>query len=682
MRGPVSLPPALRDLDRRDGQLWGLSCVIIAALTAGFFLLHQALPQPPASWERFVLFGQAALIALTLAYFVQKRAALLRLRRRFVQHQIQSESLRDRYGALGSTLAFTTRVGTLKTEARILQYAAEQTLTTLRADHCMIGLVPEIEEGPPSLRAHLAREGIADAASSAAAWRMARAWVRAHNASVLLSSRRPPGPPPGPELPDGVQALIAAPIRWTGWVAGALLVTLEAGAAGSRRSFGQYDRRLVEIIANATSAAVDNCRLAARLKRRRDQLRKSLKRLRLAQPALILSERLKAMEELVDKVAHYISNPLTTIAGYAQLLKTQDIDDGVARCLTTIGEEVERCNQAINDLKSFAHRPPSEPRQTDLNQLLKQALFLKAHRFNRLMLAVDFAPDPELGPVVLDPVQVQQAFLNVLTDVESALAAGRDYRLGVRTERVARMLRIRFTVTHQGQDPPAAPWQPFAGTAAAADEHHLGRDILLAVIRGHGGRTSFWTDAGGRASHFAIDLPRGPVTPDAAVVDAPRLPGVSGEHAGRRILVVDDEERLLNLFRRVLVKEGFRVTATASGQEAIRLLETDAFDAVIVDYHMPDLHGRAVAEHLLAHRPALARRLILTTGDAEARDFRELRGRAQAVALAKPFQIGEMLATVRATVGRVDRPREAGFAPSAPQAGAGADASACARAAV
>ena len=653
MRRPVNIPGEFKALDKRDLQLWGISFILITTLALGFWLLHLSLPSEPASYERTILYGQGVLILLTLAYLIQKRSELIRVRLRLIQEKLQRKSLRDRFDTLGNTLAFTTRVGVQKGEERILQYTAEQTLASLRGDQCMIGIQEENQTGPLQHKAHIAKEGITGDALTDEAWEPTSRWILDHDASLLLTEKSTP-----PEARDldthGFRCeIIAAPIRLGGRVRGALVLTQEQESSDARRRFSKYDRRLVEIIANATSAAIENCRMAERLRRRRDQFRKSLKRLRLAQPGVILGERLKAMEELVDKVAHYIANPLTTISGYAQLLGTQDLDEDVKRCLATIGEEVERCTQALNDLKAFAHRPPSEPRSTDLNQLLNQALFLKAYRFSRLSLEVEFDPDPDLGMVVLDPVQVQQAFLNVLTDIEISLEGKKNQHLTVRTETDEKNVRTHFTVQQEtkesgdGESPAMPMWVPFTPNAEGMEDTNLTRDIMHAVVRGHGGQTYLDLNSDTGTTTFTIDLPKiqKRVESEPKLAEPALSPPSPGEN--RHVLVVDDEERILNLCMRVLTKEGYLVQTTVSGQEAMDLLDNNDYDALLVDYHMPDVGGRAIAEHLTRHRPDLTTRLILTTGDDAALDFKALSKEAGARTLAKPFQIQEMLSAVQ-----------------------------------
>jgi CheY-like chemotaxis protein len=83
------------------------------------------------------------------------------------------------------------------------------------------------------------------------------------------------------------------------------------------------------------------------------------------------------------------------------------------------------------------------------------------------------------------------------------------------------------------------------------------------------------------------------------------------DHIGRRtrrlpcILCVDDEHPDLELRKALLESAGYRVLATSSGREAIRLSESEPVDAVVLDYWMADMNGLAVARELKRRRPKL-----------------------------------------------------------------------------
>ncbi len=639
MPRPVSPPtPPLPDLaavDRRDAQLWVLGGVLLVAFAAGFILLGLSSDDGDAAraWERRALVGQSLLLLLTFAYFCQRRRELRRARRSHIHQMLESERLRERNEALGATLQAITRLGRLSDERRIAEEIRDATLTSLRADRCVVIL--RDERTGEALRVDSDPEHPVDAL-------VERADAIVATGAALLKT---------PDNGSG-RTVIGAPILLRRRIGGAIVA--ELGRNGHR--LGDWDTQLVEIIARVTAATIENTRLAARLTHRRDQLRRSLHRLRLAQPGVILGERLKAMEELVDRVAHFIANPLTTISGYAQVLGNENLDATTRASLATIEQEVDRCHRALNDLKAFAHRPPAEPRSTDMQQLIRQALSLKANRFNRIHLDVAFRPHDALGEAVVDPVQLQQVFFSVLADIESAIADVPPHTLVIETDERDARLRIHFHLAplDPAGRPETLPWVPFSYDGEDDEAAQFARGIVNAVVRAHGGTTRTRLNAERGTTRFTVELPHVATRPPSPTTAAPGTlmhePAPTTE-SKPRALVVDDEERIVRLIERVLANEGFEVIGIDDGARALEVLRTDDFDVIVLDYHLPRMQGTELADFLVAERPALAARVVLATGDDQAPDFLAAAQRLGAPTLAKPFQIRAMIDTVRSVMG-------------------------------
>jgi two-component system NtrC family sensor kinase len=116
---------------------------------------------------------------------------------------------------------------------------------------------------------------------------------------------------------------------------------------------------------------------------------------------------------------------------------------------------------------------------------------------------------------------------------------------------------------------------------------------------------------------------------------------------GGRVLVVDDEAEIAALLAERLRSEGLSVTTASSGRRALAALEAGRFDAVVSDLRMPDVDGTALADEIAARWPALARRLLLVTGDALGADAD---GRLAALGLPifeKPLDLGALTAELR-----------------------------------
>jgi len=114
---------------------------------------------------------------------------------------------------------------------------------------------------------------------------------------------------------------------------------------------------------------------------------------------------------------------------------------------------------------------------------------------------------------------------------------------------------------------------------------------------------------------------------------------------GFRALVVEDDYGILRLVKTVLEKEGFIVEGVRDGSEALKLLETVAYDLLILDLMLPQVGGEAVLDYLDANQPKYLRRVIITTASPRkmSKNFLERICRI----LAKPFDIHQLVVIAR-----------------------------------
>lgn len=116
-----------------------------------------------------------------------------------------------------------------------------------------------------------------------------------------------------------------------------------------------------------------------------------------------------------------------------------------------------------------------------------------------------------------------------------------------------------------------------------------------------------------------------------------------------KILIVEDDEAIADLICMNLVAEGYQCTCACDGVEGMDFFEKEHFDLVLLDIMLPGLDGYALLECI---KPAKTPVIFLTAkGDVEER-IRGLKAGADDY-LAKPFQIGELLARVEAVLRRI-----------------------------
>ena len=128
-----------------------------------------------------------------------------------------------------------------------------------------------------------------------------------------------------------------------------------------------------------------------------------------------------------------------------------------------------------------------------------------------------------------------------------------------------------------------------------------------------------------------------------------------------RILVVDDESAIRRALRPPLVELGFQVAEASRGEEALQLLRSTAFDAVLLDVNMPGIGGVETLRRIRAFAPRLPI-LMLTVRDKEEEKVEALDLGADDY-VTKPFSTRELIARVRAAIRRVKAPARADDAP-------------------
>lgn len=131
-------------------------------------------------------------------------------------------------------------------------------------------------------------------------------------------------------------------------------------------------------------------------------------------------------------------------------------------------------------------------------------------------------------------------------------------------------------------------------------------------------------------------------------------PSSAAAVAARRALLVDDEPAIRLAVRRFLTRQGWAVDEAEDGAGALALLlgaGTSAYDVILFDLHMPGISGEELYDRVAAAHPALARRMIVWTGDSFAPEAARFVGRTGCTVLDKPFEFAELRAAMTRVTG-------------------------------
>jgi len=230
-----------------------------------------------------------------------------------------------------------------------------------------------------------------------------------------------------------------------------------------------------------------------------------MERLKQAQTQLIQSARLAAVGELAAGVAHELNNPLTSVLGFAELLLEETVPEAPAhQDLRTIAAEARRARGIVRRLLDFARQSRPERRPADISQVLQQTLAVAWHLLETSGVTLEQTYDSAVGPFSMDAGQMQQVFLNLISNALQAMPEGG--RLSIRTALAGNEVAVSVSDTGEGipADLQERIFTPFFTTRPSGTG--LGLSVSLGIVQEHGGRIGVESEPG-RGSTFTVWLP-------------------------------------------------------------------------------------------------------------------------------------------------------------------------------
>ncbi len=405
------------------------------------------------------------------------------------------------------------------------------------------------------------------------------------------------------------------------------------------RNFGDEDLRILHLLARRAGEEMG----AEGRQREKEN----------TQRMLLQSEKLAALGQVVAGVAHELNNPLASVLGFSELLaRREDLPVPARAAVAIISAEAERARKVVRNLLAFAREHEPERSPTNVNDVLRRTLALRASemRLSHVDVVEELAED--LPATLADAHLLQQAFLNLILNAEQAMieAHGRG-RLVVRstalpegTRRQGPTLRVDVYDDGPGIPPEALSrvFEPFYTTKPVGKGTGLGLSLTFSIIEQHHG--TIWVESRPETgAHFVVEVPLVELGAGAAS-RASEPVSTQSCFAGCRILLVDDEAPLRGIGREVFEQEGGVVEEAATGRKALELLGAQDFDLVVCDVRMPDVGGLDVYRLGCRSRPCLTNRFLFVTGDVASGDTALLLQATGCAYLEKPYHVHQLIA--------------------------------------
>jgi signal transduction histidine kinase/CheY-like chemotaxis protein len=383
------------------------------------------------------------------------------------------------------------------------------------------------------------------------------------------------------------------------------------------------DLRLSAIGAHLCDALFAIAMMVAAIATERERAETAAAELRARDARLLHAERLETVGQLAGGLAHDFNNLLTAILASLSVLRERTPPgDPALEDLDIATGAADRASRLTRQLLTFARRQPVEPRRVDLNAAVTAAAPLLASLTGTAVARrVELAAAP--WTVRIDPVQLEQALVNIVVNARDAMPDGGALTLSTANVTLGPGPRpadasdvpagewVRLSVEDTGEGMDAATrarvFEPFFTTKPVGKGNGLGLATVHGVVRQAGGHVGVWSEPG-HGTRFTLWLPRAHGAPD-------RLPAVAPAASGiERVLLVEDDPVVRSAAQRGLAARGFRVTVAEDGRHALDVIGDGvaAFDVLVTDVVMPRVDGRALASALRTRRPGLP--VLFVTG--------------------------------------------------------------------
>ena len=372
------------------------------------------------------------------------------------------------------------------------------------------------------------------------------------------------------------------------------------------------------------------------------------------------TSKLESIALLAGGIAHDYNNLLTAILGNLSLAQ-MSVTESPAE-LPSLLNEVEnaalRAKGLTHQLLTFSKGGAPVKQTASLIEIIKDSAEFVLRGSNS-KCSFDFAEDT--APAEVDLGQISQVIQNIVINADQAMPAGGHVTIGtmnvtISPENRSLPLRagryVKISIADNGPGMPAEVlkkiFEPYFTTKEKGSG--LGLTTSFAILRKHDGHLAV-DSAPGKGTAFHLYLPAAEV-PESQTMSRAQPLILRGNG---KILVMDDEESIRHLVKRMLESVGYKVVAVREGEEALSAYaehegKGQPFDAVLLDLTVPGgMGGRECARQLLARWPQV--KAIVSSGYVNDPVMERYKKFGFAGMVTKPYTLGELTYAMKRILG-------------------------------
>lgn len=323
---------------------------------------------------------------------------------------------------------------------------------------------------------------------------------------------------------------------------------------------------------------------------------------------LLQSQKMESIGHLVGGIAHDFNNLLTPITMNAEFIEYNSEKDSVIhKQAKSIVQSSKRAKSIIKKLLAFGKKQVMEMKSVDLNSVIEDLMkLLESTISNDIELVLHLSDDIKM--IEADPVQIEQILMNLVINAQDAIES--NGKISIETSMVDLDIEyasiytelkqgeyVLLTVSDNGRgmtkEVQTHIFEPFFTTKEQGKGTGLGLSTVYGIVKQHNASINVYSEPE-EGSVFKIYFP----------VKGKEIKKIeetsSNQDNGKTILIVEDNEQILSIARKMLKKKGYTVYSSSNPVHGIKIARKhrDKIDLILSDIVMPEMHGKQMCEEI------------------------------------------------------------------------------------
>ncbi|MCB4791032.1 MAG: response regulator [Elusimicrobia bacterium] len=330
---------------------------------------------------------------------------------------------------------------------------------------------------------------------------------------------------------------------------------------------------------------------------------------------LLQSQKMDAIGRLVGGIAHDFNNQLTAILGFCNIaLGDLGPDNPASQDLIEITKAGEKSASLIRQLMAFARKQVLIPKILNLNELITDIKKMLSQLISE-NIKIELNLENSLGSIKVDPAQIEQVLLNLIVNARDAMPKGGLLIIETKNVELDEEYAIIHPEVHPGpyvklevadtghgmtQEVLSHIFEPFYTTKEYGKGTGLGLSTVHGIVKQSGGHISVYSEIG-KGTSFRIYFPQ--IFDKAHVLHEKE--SIKNYTGNETILLVEDEDGVKTVIKRILESNGYKVIEASSSEDALKIcrLGDKKIHLLITDVIMSGMDGSELSTQIKKEYP-------------------------------------------------------------------------------